>query len=93
MGRISHWTPHRWSLPVREGGESRADCVFALVQRLADATAEAEAAEPRRVPRLENDLALPDQLRVMIADLVAVSPPTAVCQQATVLVEEVARLL
>jgi len=51
------------------GTETRADVVHGLVQRLADVCASAEARPPRPVPRLENDLALPDQVRVMVADL------------------------
>ncbi|HZN70841.1 MAG TPA: hypothetical protein VFC00_04030 [Micromonosporaceae bacterium] len=59
---VSHWGPPRWV--------GRAERVHALVQRLADLAADAEG-EPRRpVPRLDNDLALPDQLRVVVADLV-----------------------
>ncbi len=43
-----------------------------LAQRLADAAADATG-EPRRpVPRLDNDLALPDQVTVLAADLPAV---------------------
>jgi hypothetical protein len=45
--------------------------VHELVQWLADRAAEAEREPHRRVPRLENDLALADQLRVVAADLVA----------------------
>ncbi len=48
---------------------TRADVVHGLVQRLADVVAEAESRPVRAVPRLENDLALPDQVRVMVADL------------------------
>jgi hypothetical protein len=48
---------------------SRAKVVHGLVQRLADLCASAEARPLRPVPRLENDLALPDQVRVMVADL------------------------
>lgn len=50
-------------------GASRADLVFTLVQVLADLGAEAENRARRPVPRLDNDLALPDQVRVMVADL------------------------
>ena len=65
VGQISHWTPSRWA------ASSRAARMHDLVQQLADRTADAEG-EPRRpVPRLDNDLALPDQLRVVAADAVA----------------------
>ena len=40
-----------------------------LVQRLADAGAEVEGRPTRPVPRLASDLALPDQIRVVAADL------------------------
>ncbi len=39
---------------------------------------------PRRtVPRLDNDLALPDQLRVVTADLLAADPPAEALAGAT----------
>jgi hypothetical protein len=63
--QVAHWTPARW--------HGRADGVHALVQRLADAAAEAEGHTARPVPRL-SDTVLPDQIRVMVADLVAASP-------------------
>ena len=70
VGQISHWTPSRWAASSH-GGPARASLVHDLIQRLADRTADAEG-EPRRgVPRLDNDLALPDQLRVIAADAVA----------------------
>jgi hypothetical protein len=65
VGQISHWTPSRWA------ASSRATVVHELVQQLADRTADAEGEPHRAVPRLENDLALPDQLRVIAADAVA----------------------
>jgi hypothetical protein len=46
--------------------------VHALVQRLANLGAGLEGRPAQAVPRLENDLALPDQLRVMVADLALV---------------------
>jgi hypothetical protein len=45
--------------------------MYALVQHVADLAAEGEGQPPRRVPRLSNDLALPDQLRVVARDLAA----------------------
>jgi hypothetical protein len=70
VGQISHWTPSRWAASSASG-VPRAEVVHELVQWLADRAAEAEG-EPRRpVPRLDNDLALTDQLRVVAADLVA----------------------
>jgi hypothetical protein len=52
--------------------------MYRLVQRLADAVADAEGRPHRTVPRLANDLALPDQLRVMAADVIAAHPDPAV---------------
>jgi hypothetical protein len=41
------------------------------------------------VPRLENDLALPDQLRVIVADLLAAGPDEATLAEAARLVAAV----
>lgn len=71
VNRVQHWTPNRWAKRTADGADTRAERVHALAQRIADVTADA-AGEPRRpVPRLDNDLALPDQLRVLVADAVA----------------------
>jgi hypothetical protein len=59
----SHWTPARWAQ------RGRGDVVHGLVQRIADIGAEVEGRPARPVPRLASDLALPDQLRVVTADL------------------------
>ena len=67
--------------------------MHALIQELADAGARAEQRPPRDVPRLSNDLVLPDQLRVVAADLVAASPDDEVLDHATRLVTQVARAL
>jgi hypothetical protein len=62
---------------------SRADAVHALAQELADRAADA-AGEPRRdVPRLPQDAALPDQIRVLAADLIAGAPPADLVSAAT----------
>ncbi|WP_205324224.1 hypothetical protein [Glycomyces sp. YM15] len=65
IGRVvegtRHWSPARWS--------SRADAMHALVQALADITADAEGRSRRPVPRLPNDMQLPDQLQVIALDL------------------------
>ena len=68
VGQVSHWTPPRWAASGLSG-TSRADLMHDLVQWMADRCAEAEGRRPLAVPRLENDLALPDQLQVMAADL------------------------
>jgi hypothetical protein len=67
--QVAHWTPARW--------KGRGEAVYALVQRLADAAAAAEGQPSRVVPRLA-DTVLPDQVRVIVADLVAASPAVEV---------------
>jgi hypothetical protein len=70
---VAHWERARWS----RGTPSRGDLVYSLVQRLADRCADAESAPRRTVPRLA-DTVLPDQLKVMAADLLtAPAPPDA----------------
>lgn len=72
--QIAHWQQPRWAAVATAGNVSRADLVHRLVQEIANLAADAEG-EPRRVvPRLDNDLALPDQLRVITADLLAADP-------------------
>ncbi|MGC4757493.1 hypothetical protein [Micromonospora trifolii] len=74
VGQIAHWQQPRWAAAATAGNVSRADLVHRLVQEIANLAADAEG-EPRRVvPRLDNDLALPDQLRVVTADLLAAEP-------------------
>ena len=68
LGHVGHWEQSRWAHPP-----TRADTVYALVQRLADLSADAEGRPHRRVPRV-SDLILADQLRVMADDLLAVAP-------------------
>ena len=68
--QVGHWSPARWAGAARTGDGSRADVVHALAQRLADLEAEATGRPSRPVPRLGNDLALIDQLRVLVRDLV-----------------------
>jgi hypothetical protein len=60
----------------------RADVVFALVQELADLGADAEGRPRRTVPRPPYDLALPDQVAVMAADLRAASGPATLASAA-----------
>ncbi|GAA4205021.1 hypothetical protein [Actinocatenispora rupis] len=68
---VAHWTPSAWAA----GTPRRADVLHELVQRLADLGADSESRAHVPVPRLDNDLALPDQLRVVAADLLAADPP------------------
>ena len=65
VARLRLFTPARWSAALPPYG-TRADAVHHLAQALADA----EGAAPVRLPRLDSDLALPDQLAVTADDLV-----------------------
>jgi hypothetical protein len=51
--------------------------IFALVQLIADLGADAEDRPRRPVPRAEHDLVLPDQLAVVVADLLRAGGPSA----------------
>ena len=70
VGQIAHWSNARW----RSRGDAAGDAVLGLVQRLADAGADAEGRERRAVPRLA-DTTLADQVRVTVADLLAADAP------------------
>ncbi|WP_117671261.1 hypothetical protein [Micromonospora sp. MW-13] len=72
--QVGHWQQPRWAAVAGGGNVSRADLVHRLVQELANLAADAEGQPRRAVPRLGNDLALPDQLRVVAADLLAAAP-------------------
>jgi hypothetical protein len=74
LNHVSHWTPPRWAASSASGAGSRADVMHDLVQRIADLAADAEGLPRRTVPRLENVLGLPDQLRVIAADLRVANP-------------------
>ncbi|MEV0714366.1 hypothetical protein [Asanoa sp. NPDC050611] len=76
--QVSHWQAPRWSAPAADGEGTRGDAVHRLVQRLADLAADVEGRVRQEVPRLDNDASLPDQLRVVAADLVAADPPPEV---------------
>jgi len=90
----AHWTPAAWSAPSPGmPTASRAAVCHALAQRLADLAADAESAPHRPVPRLGNDLALPDQLRVLAADLRAATPPAALLTAAEAAIAETRRAL
>src|SRR2546430_15003351 len=67
---VGHWTPTRWTQPAGAGDRTRAELVHALAQHLADLEASVTGRATRPVPRLPNDLALPDQVRVLVLDLV-----------------------
>ncbi|MDG4793260.1 hypothetical protein [Micromonospora sp. WMMD1082] len=72
--QVGHWQQPRWSAAASGGNVSRADLVHRLVQEIANLAADAEGEPRRTVPRLDNNLALPDQLRVVAADLIAAGP-------------------
>ena len=76
VDRVSHWTPSRWAASSPSlGGGTRADVLHRLIQQVADLGADAEGRPRRPVPRLDSDLTLPDQLRVVAADLLAAPDP------------------
>jgi len=68
VDHVSYWTPSTWAASGASG-VPRAEVVHALVQQVADLAADAESQPRRGVPRLPSDPALPDQLRVVLADL------------------------
>ncbi|WP_428961854.1 hypothetical protein [Micromonospora fluostatini] len=81
--QVGHWQQPRWAATTAGGNVSRADLVHRLVQEIANLTADVEGRPRRTVPRLDNDLVLPDQVRVVAADLVAAGAPTAALAHAT----------
>lgn len=74
VSRLRAWPPARWTAAASPFG-SRADVAHHLAQALADAAADAEGCVRRRLPRLPNDLVLPDQIAVTADDLVRAQPP------------------
>lgn len=98
MNRVEYWSPERWAQPAKPdpavpAGASRADLVFALAQYLADAAADAEGRARRPVPRLTPDTHLPDQLRVLAADLLLAAAPAASLTEAADAVRATTRSL
>jgi hypothetical protein len=67
--------------------------MFALIQQLADLAANATSTPLRPVPRLDNDLALPDQLRVMVGDLLTAGASPETLREATSLIHSTAHVL
>jgi hypothetical protein len=63
--RLRLWTPQRWEAAAPPYG-TRADLAHHLAQAFVTAAAETD----RPLPRLDSDLALPDQLAVTADDLV-----------------------
>jgi hypothetical protein len=70
--------------PLDAGADAaqRAGVVHHLAQALADAAAAAEGEPARLLPRLDADLALPDQLAVTADDLVRSRPSARVARDA-----------
>ena len=75
--RLRLWTPARWAAAALPW-ETRA----ALVHHLATCFVAAAGEAPVPLPRLDSDLALPDQLAVTADDLVRTAPPDAVALDA-----------
>jgi len=82
IDRVSHWTPERWS------ASGAAPRMHALVQRIADLAAGVEGMPGSPVPRLDSDLALPDQLKVVTVDLLAARPAAPVLADALTAVHD-----
>jgi len=81
IARLRAWTPARYAARAA-GGRRRGDALHELVQRLADLAADAEGQPRRPVPRLASDLVLPDQLRVVVHDLLRAGPVPELVRQA-----------
>ena len=80
--RLRLWTPARWAAAAPPYA-TRAELAHHLAQSLADLAAEAEEEQRRVLPRLDGDLALPDQLAVTADDLVRAAPSPGAAVAAT----------
>jgi hypothetical protein len=74
INQVGHWTPERWA--------GRSEPMHVLIQRFADRAADLAGGPRRKVPRLP-DFALPDQLRVVVSELIAADPTPATVTEAT----------
>jgi hypothetical protein len=92
VARVGHWEPARWTKDARVG-RARADVVFDLVQELADLSRGAEGLPTRPVRRLGNDLALTDQVRVLVADLLLAGAPDDALARAAERIDATTRAL
>ncbi|HEY2673039.1 MAG TPA: hypothetical protein VGJ07_22110 [Rugosimonospora sp.] len=82
VGQIAQWTQSRWATSTASGGGTRAAAVHALAQRLADLEAGLTGHPTHEVPRLESDLVLPDQVKVIARDLLVAGPTPEVIADA-----------
>ena len=80
--RLRLWTPARYGAAAGSTG-TRGDLVHHLAQSLADRAALVEGGPRRALPRLDQDLGLPDQLAVVAKDLVRAGPSAAVAVAVT----------
>lgn len=78
VARLRLWTPARFAAAALPYG-TRGDLVHHLAQSLADDVGQA----PVRLPRLDSDLALPDQVAVTADDLVRAGPDDATAREVT----------
>lgn len=100
------WSVTKWARPCRGGwpaalspvetGEqheapTRAEVAYALAVRLAAWGAEAELREPVQLPRLDHDVSLPDQLAVLVDDLLRTAPSDQLLDEAADLVRTTGR--
>ncbi|GIG65826.1 hypothetical protein [Phytomonospora endophytica] len=93
-GQVAGWGPARWRATTpASGSRTRREVLYELVQHLADLCADVEGRQLRRVPHLENDYALPDQLRVVAADLDAAGPDELTGDKALVSLRETHRVI
>jgi hypothetical protein len=88
LPRLRRWDSASWSVPAElpaddTGGRmTRADVAAAVVQRLADAGADAEG-QPRRPVPLLAAVNLADQLTVVVDDVLRIGDPAALRTAAT----------
>jgi hypothetical protein len=80
--RLRLWTPARYAAAAPPF-PTRGALVHHLAQALADAAADLERAPRRRLPRLDTDLVLADQLAVCSDDLVRAGPTSEQAASAT----------
>lgn len=83
--KLRRWSASSWALPPEgPAPDTRAQAAHLAVQRIADLGADAELRLRRPVPRI-TDLALADQLAVVVGDVVRTADPVAVRETAAVL--------